>query len=186
MMTLLFVAHFVNASNDFKVRLFSENLKVEDWESISWTKDDKPYYLEGHDLMCTLKFIMASIFHKLTWFSINLDVDTQARGKTLLFQNLLIQIFSVFPLTNSKLHQNYLDKNIRIQLFPAPFLCKTSRNSTFECALCATRWDLKSAYLIFVTTIKTAGCERNLAKWKIIQLEIEKLLKAQCKSLHKM
>ena len=96
MMTLLFVAHFENAPNDFKVRLFSENLKIEDWESISWTKHDKPYYLEGHDIMCTLKFIMASIFHKLTWFSINLDVDTQARGKTLRFQNLLIQIFLVF------------------------------------------------------------------------------------------
>ena len=150
MMTLLFVANFVNAPNDFKVRLFSENLKVEDLESITWTKDDKPYYLEGHDLMCTLKFIMASIFHKLTWFSINLDVDTQ--GKTLLFQNLLIQIFSVFPLTNSKLHQNYLDKNIRIQLFPAPFLCKTSRNSTFECALmhCVQRgeiWRVHTWYL---------------------------------------
>ena len=86
MMTLLFVAHFVNAPNVFKVRLFSENLKVEDWESISWTKDDKPYYLEGHDLMCTLKFIMASIFHKLTWFSINLDVDTQARENTFLWK----------------------------------------------------------------------------------------------------
>ena len=183
MMTLLFVAHFVNAPNNFKVRLFSENLKVEDWENTTWTKDDKPYYLEGHDLMCTLKFIMASIFHKLTWFSINLDVDTQARGKTLLFQNLLIQIFSVFPLTNSKLHQNYSDKKIRIQLFPAPFLCKTSRNSAFECALCATSWDLKSAHLIFVTNIKTAGCVRNLAKCKIIKSEREKLVYAQCKSL---
>ena len=88
---------FWNAPNDFKVRLFSENLKIEDWESISWTKHDKPYYLEGHDIMCTLKFIMASIFHKLTWFSINLDVDTQARRKTLLFQNPLIQISPFFP-----------------------------------------------------------------------------------------
>ena len=42
------------------------------------------------------------------------------------------------------------------------------------------------AYLIFVTTITTAGCVKNLAKCKNFQMEHEKLLytQTQCEILH--
>ena len=39
-------------------------------------------------------------------------------------------------------------------------------------------------YLIFVTTITTAGCVKNLAKCKNFQMEHEKLLYTQCEILH--